>query len=323
MSSPKIVTIVGATGAQGKGVIRAFINNPSYKIRALTRNPSSPSAQALASQGLEVVSADVNDLPSLQKAFAGSHIIFAVTNFFEPFMAHSSPEKAMEVEYQQGVNLALAAASTLNTLEHYIWSTLPDAKAISNGKFVVPHFEAKARIDDYIRQSQPELLRVTTFFWVTFYHSNLQFGIFTPYLIPSAGKYVQFANYDPETPITTIGDVTKNVAPFVRAVVDKTKGEGQVVHVEIGTLSSKKFIETWAEAKGVKVQFVRVSGKDFREIWPLWGEEMGVMMEFWDSVREKSWAVTVPGQKFVTRRELGIEEGEFEGLADGFRTFEL
>ncbi|KAK4213097.1 hypothetical protein QBC37DRAFT_181468 [Rhypophila decipiens] len=321
--SPKIVTIVGATGAQGKGAIKAFINNPAYHIRALTRNPSSSSAQALSAQGLEVVAADVNDLSSLKKAFSGSNIIFGLTNFFEPFMAHNSPTKAMEVEYQQGVNLALAAASTLDTLEHYIWSTLPDAKAVSNGKFLVPHFDAKARIDDYIRNEQPALLAKTTFFWVTFYHSNLQFPIYTPYFIPTAGKYLQFANYDPQTPITTIGDVSKNTAPFIKAIVEKTKGEGQVVLAEIGTLPAGKFLDTWAKAKGFEAKFQRVSGKDYREIWPLWGEEMGVMNEYWDWAKEKSWSVSVKGQKLVTRGELGLGDGEFESLSEGFKTFEL
>ncbi|KAM7186701.1 hypothetical protein V8F20_011273 [Naviculisporaceae sp. PSN 640] len=321
--SPKIVTIVGATGAQGKGVINAFVNNPAYHIRAITRNPSSSAGQELYSQGIEVVAADVNDLSSLKSAFAGSSIIFGLTNFFEPFMVHSSPEKAMEIEYQHGVNLALAAASTLDTLEHYIWSTLPDGKAVSNGQFLVPHFEAKARIDDYIRAEQPALLAKTTFFWVTFYHSNLKWPIYTPYYIPTADKYVQFASYSPETPITYIGDVTKNIAPFIKALVEKTKGEGQVVLVEIGTIPAEKYLATWAEAKGVKAQFVRVSGQDLRDIWPLWGAELGVMMEYWDAVRAKSWSITVPGQKLVTRKELGIEDGEFEGLLEGYKTFEL
>ena len=69
--SPKIVTIVGATGAQGKGVVRAFVNNPAYHVRALTRNPSSESGKALSAQGVEVVAANVDDLPFLKSTFAG------------------------------------------------------------------------------------------------------------------------------------------------------------------------------------------------------------------------------------------------------------
>ncbi|KAK3312573.1 hypothetical protein B0H66DRAFT_401159 [Apodospora peruviana] len=322
--SPKIVTVVGATGAQGKGVIAAFANNAAYHVRALTRNPSSPSGKALTSQGLEVVQADVNDLDSLKAAFAGSHIIYGVTNFFEPFASLNSPEKAMEVEVQQGINLALAAAST-PTLEHYIWSTLPDAKAVSGGKYLVPHFEGKIRIDNYIRNEQPALLAKTSFFWVTFYHSNLQFPMFTPYWIPTAQKYVQFANYAADTPITTIGDVSVNISPFVKAVVEqpeKTKN-GNVVLASLEDHGAEEMLQIWAGAKGTKAQFVRVSGEAFREIWPLWGEEMGVMMEFWDEYKEKSWAVTVPGQKLVTAEGLGITRNMLQGLEEAYQGFEL
>src|SRR3954464_682674 len=104
--APKIGTVVGATGAQGKGVVAAFLSNPAYKVRAITRNTTSAAAVALAASGAEVVQADIESPASLSAAFAGSSIIFGVTNFFEPFAAHQSPTKAMEVELQQGINLA-------------------------------------------------------------------------------------------------------------------------------------------------------------------------------------------------------------------------
>jgi hypothetical protein len=112
----------------------------------------------------------------------GSTAIFAVTDFFEPFAA-SGPEKAAEVETVQGINLA-KAASQVPTLQHYIWSTLPNAKRISNGKHLVPHFHAKNTVDDYIK-SDPGLLAKTTFLWVTFYASNYQYPMFTPSLLVS------------------------------------------------------------------------------------------------------------------------------------------
>jgi hypothetical protein len=316
----KIITVVGATGAQGKGVVRAFINNPAYKVRAITRNPSSEAGQALAAQGAEVVAADLDDLASLKAAFAGSHIIFGVTNFFEPFIAHQSPDKAMDVELQQGINLAQAAAAT-STLEHYIWSTLPNIKAISAGKYLVPHFEGKNRIDAYIRDNEPALLAKTTFFWVTWYHSNYTFPMFTPYFIGTAGKYIQLGNYAPETPILTIGDVSRNVGAFAKAVVEqpgKTTG-GAVVLASSEGHQAGEMLQMWARAQGTKAQFVRVSGEAFREVWPLWAEEMGVMMEFWDEYRERSW--TRPGgEKVLTKEDLGVTglqalEEAYKGLA--------
>jgi hypothetical protein len=50
---------------------------------------------------------------------------FTMTDFLEPF-AVSGPDAAMKIEYQQGVNMAKAALR-IPTLEHYIWSVLPNS----------------------------------------------------------------------------------------------------------------------------------------------------------------------------------------------------
>ncbi|KAL2016073.1 hypothetical protein VTK56DRAFT_4280 [Thermocarpiscus australiensis] len=318
----KIVTVVGATGAQGKGVVRAFLNDPAYHVRAITRNPSGAAGQALASQGAEVVRADLDDLASLQTAFAGSHIIFGVTNFFEPFAAHQSPTKAMEVEAQQGTNLARAAAAT-PTLERYIWSTLPNGAAISGGKYLVPHLEGKNRVDAYIRAREPALLRKTTFLWVGPYHANLAAPVLHPYFIPTAGKYLQFGDYSPETPLATIGDVTRNLAPFVRAVVEQPPdrtAHGAIVLASSERISAGGMLQLWARVRGVKAQYVRVSTEDFHAIWPLWAEEIGVMLAFWDEFRDAAW--TEPGgQKVLTKEDLGVQG--LQSLEEAFKTFEL
>ncbi|KAK4243382.1 hypothetical protein C7999DRAFT_44802 [Corynascus novoguineensis] len=317
----RIVTVVGATGAQGKSVVRAFINNPAYQVRAITRNPSSPASLALAAQGAEVVSADLNDLGSLKAAVAGSHIIFGVTNFFEPFIAHQSPQKAMEIETQQGIHLAQAAAAT-PTLEHYIWSTLPNAKALSRGKHLIPHFEGKNAADAYIRDEQPALLAKTTFFWVTFYAANYAVPIFRPNWTASAGKHLQQSGYSPETLIYTIGDVTENLGAFARAVVeqsDKTRG-GAAVLVSTERHRAGDMLQLWARAKGTEAQFVRVSGEAFREAWPLWGEETGLMMEFWEEYGERSWT-RADGGKVLDKEDLGITQ--FQSLEEAYKRLEL
>ncbi|GAB1315450.1 hypothetical protein MFIFM68171_05660 [Madurella fahalii] len=316
----KTITIVGATGAQGRGVATAFLNNPSYHVRAITRNPSSPSAQALAAQGAEVVQADLNSLPSLKSAFAGSQIVFGVTNFFEPFTTFQSPDKAMDVEVQQGINLALAASQT-EGLEHYVWSTLPDIQSISQGKYVVPHFEGKSRVDRYIRGELPELAEKTTFLWVTFYAANYKFPMFTPIWVPSASRYVQLGSYAGETPITTVGDVEKNIGPFVKGVVEGgEKARGEIVLASVGGYTANEMLQLWAKVKGTEATFARVGGDVYREIWPLWGEEMGVMMEFWDEYKERSW-IDVEGRKVLKKEDLGITG--LEGLEEAYKTLEL
>jgi uncharacterized protein YbjT (DUF2867 family) len=319
----KLVTIVGATGQQGQGVVSAFINDPAYRVRAITRNPSSAAAQALSAQGAEVVSANVDDLASLKTAFAGSNIIFAVTVFQEAIIAHGSQEKAMEVEAAQGINLARAAAATLPSLEHYIWSTLPNAKAVSAGKHLVPHFESKNRVDAHIREHERDLLRKTTFLWVGTYHSNYRAPFHAPCWIPTANKYIQFGSFAPDAPLVSIGDVSRNLGLFVRAAVEQPEktANGGIVLAASETKTVDEMLQLWARVKGTKAQFVRVSKEDYREMWPiLMTDEFGSMIEYWDDVRDRSW--TEPGgQKVLTKDDLGVQG--LQSLEEAFKEFEL
>jgi len=91
VADKKIIAVMGATGAQGGGLVRAILNDKSspFAVRALTRNVKSDKARALAAQGAEVVAADLDDLESLKRAFAGAHGAYCVTFFW----AHFSPEK--------------------------------------------------------------------------------------------------------------------------------------------------------------------------------------------------------------------------------------
>ena len=103
MSARKIIAIVGATGAQGGGVARAILEdrNSEFAVRAITRDTSSEKARALAALGAEVVSADVDDLASLTRAFTGAYGAFCVTFFWD----HYSPER----ESATARNMAQAA----------------------------------------------------------------------------------------------------------------------------------------------------------------------------------------------------------------------
>src|SRR5262249_53338672 len=103
MADKKIIAVVGATGAQGGGVVRAILSDPAggFAARAITRDVNSDKAKALAALGAEVVSADVDDEASLARAFQGAYGAFCVTFFW----GHFSPEK----ELAEAGNMARAA----------------------------------------------------------------------------------------------------------------------------------------------------------------------------------------------------------------------
>lgn len=160
----KLLVIVGATGHQGRSVINHFQQiEPTWKLRGLTRNPSSESAIALANSGVEVVKANLDDVSSLKAAFAGANYIFAYTDsvgiilgpevmgkFVAGEIAAPVGAESYKIELQQGKNVADAAA-TVPGLERLVWSLLTDTKKWSKGKYnQIYHFDAKAAVLEYI-----------------------------------------------------------------------------------------------------------------------------------------------------------------------------
>jgi NmrA-like family protein len=310
--SAKLVSVIGATGIQGGSVVNALLKDKNYSVRAITRNAHGESAKALTTQGVEVVQVDINNLDSLISAFKGSYAIYGLSDFFEPFAKHG-PQKAIEIESEQGINIAKAAAAT-QTLQHFIWSTLPNLFKISNGKYLVPHFKSKNIVDDYIR-SQPELLAKTTFFWVTFYTQNLNYPMYTPIFVPNAGKYIQLGVIPPDVPLKTIGDARINVGLFAKATLDqpeKTRGN-KIVLASIQDTTVGEFFQTWAKTQGKSAQYVQTDSSTFNSIWPMWADEMGLMMEGWGDVREKSWTADI---EILSKDELGVNG--IKGVEESF-----
>ncbi|KAL7948104.1 hypothetical protein V8C42DRAFT_363532 [Trichoderma barbatum] len=154
--SPKTVVVVGATGLQGGSVVSEFLKYPNeYRIKGLTRDASKPAALALSAKGVDVQVADLNAGPeALEKVFAGASIIFALTDFWA--------SRSRVVEVSQGKALADAAAK-IPTLEHFVWSSLPDPTEMSQGRFYhVHHWKSKADVTGYIKEQQPNLWKKTT-----------------------------------------------------------------------------------------------------------------------------------------------------------------
>jgi uncharacterized protein YbjT (DUF2867 family) len=148
----KTIVVIGATGSQGKGVVNALVNEGSFNVRAITRNPEKYSGKAH-----EAVYADLNDLQSLKDAFKDAYGVFVVTNFWEG-----------ADEIAQGKNAIEAAKAT--GVQHFIWSTLPDVEIISKAAFEVPHFTGKAKVDDLVKSAG---FKYSTFVQPPFYYQNL------------------------------------------------------------------------------------------------------------------------------------------------------
>ena len=168
----KLVVVVGATGNQGGSVARRFLQDPQYAVRGLTRNPTSAASQELVALGVDMVQAELDDVASLEAAFAGANVIYSVTQYWEPFFRPDCRAKAKEqgitcrkyaydVEYQQGKNIADAAATVVDSLDAngLLASTLSHSGQCSNGKYDdLYHFDAKADVfPGYVAAAHPAL----------------------------------------------------------------------------------------------------------------------------------------------------------------------
>jgi uncharacterized protein YbjT (DUF2867 family) len=172
----KTIAVVGATGAQGGGLVRAILADPpgGFSARALTRDATGDKARALAAAGAEVVAADVDDAESLRRAFEGAYGAFCVTFFWD----HFSPEK------EQAQAKAMAQAAKQAGVKHVIWSTLEDTRRwiplddprmpTLHGKYKVPHFDAKGEANQFFADAGvPTTWLNTSFYWDNLIHFGM------------------------------------------------------------------------------------------------------------------------------------------------------
>jgi uncharacterized protein YbjT (DUF2867 family) len=132
-----IIAVTGAAGTQGKPVTRHLLA-AGWKVRALTRDPAKPAAQALAAQGAEVVQADNDDRTSIDAAFKGVYGVFAVQNYWLPNVGHDG-------EVRQG-KLAADAAKAAG-VQHFVYSSVGAAHRGMGQS----HFTSKLEIEDHIK----------------------------------------------------------------------------------------------------------------------------------------------------------------------------
>lgn len=282
MNEKKIIAIVGATGAQGGGLARAILEDRGgdFAVRALTRDAGSERARALADLGAEVVQADLDDVGSLARAFAGAHGAFLVTSFWE----HFSPER----EERQIRNLAEAAAGA--GLRHVVWSTLEDTRErvplddermpTLMGRYKVPHFDAKGGSDHWFRDlGVPTTFLRTTFYWDNFIHFGLEpkrgeDGVLDLVLPMGERRLAGIAVED-------IGRCAYGIFRAGEALV------GETVGIAGGFLTGTEMAEALSGALGETVRYRDVPVATYRSLGFPGAEDMGNMFQYYQEFEEE------------------------------------
>src|SRR5436190_19339410 len=218
----KLIAVIGATGQQGGGVVRALQARGQFKVRALTRNPDKH--RELAE---EVVEADVDKPETLKAAFEGAHGVFLVTNFYGGADELKQATAAVRATKNSGV-------------KHFIRSTLPNVEAISGGKFNVPHFTGKTKIDRVVKDGG---LENYTFVIAPFYYQNLA-GALAPQK-QADGSMGWALPLDPTLRVIHMGDINElgNIVAGAFAHPDEA-ANGQYLPLVGDFLSFNEIVET-------------------------------------------------------------------------------
>jgi uncharacterized protein YbjT (DUF2867 family) len=275
MENRKVIAVVGATGAQGSGLISAILNDSSggFSARAITRDAGSEKAKELARQGVEVVEADVNDKDSLVKAFEGAYGAWCVTFFWE----HLSPEKEM----QHAGNMAEAAAEA--GVKHVIWSTLEDTRKwiplddenipTLHGKYKVPHFDAKGESDKFfINSGVPYTLLYTSFYWENF----IYFGM-GPQKGANGKAAITFPMGDKKLPGIASGDIGKCAYSIFKS---EDKYFGKTIGIAGDHLTGFQMADAFSKHLGTEVTYNDVPPAVYRSFGFPGADDMGNMFQF-------------------------------------------
>jgi uncharacterized protein YbjT (DUF2867 family) len=245
-TNKELIAVVGATGQQGGAVVRALQASNQFKVRALTRNPAKH--RELAD---EVIQADLNRPETLTTAFEGAHGVFLVTNFWG--------EGPDEVEQATAAIRAAKHAS----VKHFVWSTLPDVEGISGGKFHVPHFTGKAKVDRIVKEAG---FANHTFVIAPFYYQNL-IGVLAPQkqTDESVGWVLPL---DPTVRSIHMGDITElgNVVSGAFAHPDQA-GHGEYLPL-VGDFMSFNEIVDALNRQGHNFSFKQVPKEVFAGFFP-------------------------------------------------------
>lgn len=275
MSDRKVIAVVGATGAQGGGLVRAILSdrNAPFRVRALTRDVNSDKARALAALGAETVNADIDNLESLERAFAGAHGAYCVTFFW----AHFSPEK--EIAEAR----AMAQAAKQAGLRHVIWSTLEDTRhwiplgdermPTLMGKYKVPHFDGKGEANAaFTASGVPATFLLTSFYW-----ENLIYFGMGPRKGPDGTLSITLPMGNEKLPGIAAEDIGKCAYGIF-----KRGGEyaGKTLGIAAEHLTGAEMASALTRALGRDVSYNAISPQQYRGLGFPGADDLGNMFQF-------------------------------------------
>jgi uncharacterized protein YbjT (DUF2867 family) len=274
MTSKKIIAVIGATGQQGGGLVRAIHAHPEseFVARAITRDVNSDKAREIAVLGAEVVQGDIDDAESLGRAFDGAYGAFCVTFFW----GHFSPAKELEQAR------AMATAARDAGVQHVIWSTLEDTRKrvplsddrmpTLQGQYKVPHFDAKGEADAiFTKLGVPVTFLLTSFYWDNFIHFAMG---------PARGADGKLGITLPMGESKLPGIAAEDIGRCAYGIFQRPGLIGQYVGISGEHLSGSEMAAGFAEIAGEEVRYNAVDPEAYRHFGFPGADDLGNMFQY-------------------------------------------
>jgi uncharacterized protein YbjT (DUF2867 family) len=269
MADQRTILITGATGRQGGAVLRA-LSGSGFALRALTRNPDSDAAKALAAGGVEVIKGDFDDPASLKPALAGAWGTLSIQNTWEA---------GVKKEEEQGKRLAQLAREA--GVQHFVYHSVASAHRRTG----IPHFENKARIEDTVRQLQfPSHVIIRPVF---FMENLLTPGFLREDKLSAALK--------PTTRLQMIA--VRDIGQYgARAFTDAERLNRREIDIAGDEVTMPDAAAALSAGLGRPVEFVEIPIAEIRKV----SEDYGTMLEWFERV---GYNVNIP----ALVRDFGIQ----------------
>ncbi|XP_040829901.1 nmrA-like family domain-containing protein 1 [Ochotona curzoniae] len=299
MTEKKLVVVFGGTGAQGGSVARTLLEDGTFRVRVVTRNPRQKAAEELRLQGAEVVQGDQNDEASMERALAGAHATFIVTNYWE--------NCSQEQEVKQGKLLADVAKRL--GLHYVVYSGLENIRKLTAGRLAAGHFDGKGEVEDYFRDIGVPMTSVR----LPCYFENF-LSYFLPQKAPDGKSYLL------SLPLGDVPMDSMAVSDLGPVVLSLLKRPEEYVGQNIGLSACRHTAEEYAalltKHTGKAVQDARTTPEEYEKLGFPGAQDLANMFRFYALKPDRNIELTLRLNPKVQTLDQWLEQhkGDFAQL---------
>ena len=175
MTSKKIIAVVGATGAQGGGLVRAILADRAARLRfARSRASPTPRRASAGAAGAEVVAADLDDTATVARAFSGAYGAYCVTFFWDHFSPDTERAEARSMAEAAKAAACSTSSGPRSRTRGSGCRARRSAHADADGPLQGPALRREGRGRRILRDAGvPTTFMLTSFYWDNLIHFGM------------------------------------------------------------------------------------------------------------------------------------------------------